>query len=67
MNVQPGDALVGQGADAAVEAFREVVGPRWQDVRELRWRQPHLVIDNDTDLADLTPVVRRIVAALGTR
>ena len=48
------------GAHAAVEAFWEVVGPSWRDVRELRWRQPHLVIDHEPRIPP-DPAVRRSV------
>ncbi|GAA2116438.1 GNAT family N-acetyltransferase [Nocardioides bigeumensis] len=48
------------GAHAAVEAFWDVVGPEWEDVRELRWRQPHLLIDHDPAV-EPDPAVRRSV------
>lgn len=46
------------GPHAAVEAMWEVVGPEWLDVREARWRQPHLVIERRPPI-DVDPLVRR--------
>jgi predicted GNAT family acetyltransferase len=46
------------GAHDAVAAFWGVVENRWADVRELRWRQPHLVIDHEPTVAP-DPEVRR--------
>ncbi|MRU29879.1 DUF4081 domain-containing protein, partial [Xylella fastidiosa subsp. multiplex] len=50
------------GAHDAVAAFWDVVGGAWDDVRELRWRQPHMIIDHETSVAP-DPEVRRSVRA----
>jgi uncharacterized protein len=50
------------GLHDAVATFWSVVGTAWADARELRWRQPHLVIDTDPLVAP-HPRVRRTVRA----
>ncbi|MEO5852948.1 MAG: GNAT family N-acetyltransferase [Nocardioides sp.] len=50
------------GPHEAVEAMWEVLGASWHDLREARWRQPHLVIDRAPDV-ELDPVVRRTIRA----
>jgi predicted GNAT family acetyltransferase len=50
------------GPHEAVETFWGVVGTTWTDARELRWLQPHLVIDTDPLVAP-HPEVRRTVRA----
>jgi len=39
------------GPHPVVAALWEAVGDRWSPPRELRWRQPHLQIDHDPDVA----------------
>ena len=48
------------GPHEAVESFWTVVGAAWSDARELRWRQPHLVIDSAPEVPP-SPEVRRTV------
>ena len=46
------------GPHRAVESFWGVVGATWGAARELRWQQPHLVIDGDAGVSG-HPEVRR--------
>ena len=50
------------GPHEAVEGLWGVLGQSWRDLREARWRQPHLVIDRTPDV-EPDPVVRRTVRA----
>jgi len=49
------------GPHEAVESLWQVLGESWGEVREARWRQPHLVIDGPPDL-EPDPAVRRTVS-----
>ena len=50
------------GPHDAVAAMWAVVEPSWNDAREVRWRQPHLVIDHESAVRP-DPRVRRSVRA----
>ncbi len=48
------------GPHEAVESFWTVAGAAWGDARELRWRQPHLVIDSASEVAPSSEVRRSV-------